>query len=742
MRTWGRAGVTLAVVCSVAVCLFGLWWSAREVGQTKGASDIAGLWSFLAGLVSAVVGGWALWLAVVALRGQRTPSVIAAELAQTVVRAEGAQYRQLLGSGAAVPDGRIDLAFTAIVSNVEGARPRGTLEDIVAYYKDLRPGRMVITGTPVLRADGQASGDAGTGKTVLALALLLGLAKDRTAQDPVPVRLVAASWRGNEIGDWLRTHLTNTYRLRARDASSIVASHLLLPVIDGLDEMESDPVPGYSSRASQLLRAIERFEHGDTHCPVILTCRQAPYQALADAGAEPGVVARVALSRVDAARASRYLRQRVGTTERGRARWQPVLNALTTVATASPASPAPPTGTVLAATLDTPWRLTLAATVFEERTPNGQYLRDPADLLDLASNGRLYEYLLDRYIGAAVTASPHEANTTRESAPLNSRQQLAADTTWHYLAVLARYLNSNTNTSGEQPRTVAGRTLSNTDLVLHELWPLVGRYRVRWTEQMMLIVLPLVIFLCLPLDPDAGNGALIAFMAFWVGPVLMYRRAWPHPQRIDFRQLLTRTGWGTAALGSILGFALGFLVTLAGNTGTENLSIIEAGFYNTSIATPIGVGGGFALGLIVNKKTTSIGPLKIVRRDFTAKAALVSVITLTSVLYTGFVYGPLVRFLFPDKALSGSGAPVLTGLVFGLISSFPIFILPFRGGSAALRYFAFLLNTRRSLPWRLGRFLDSCYQAGILRVAGTAWQFRHREIQDHLAARPTPPPRP
>lgn len=68
---------------------------------------------------------------------------------------------------------------------------------------------------------------------------------------------------------------------------------------------------------------------------------------------------------------------------------------------------------MLAGTLDTPWRLTLAATVFEERTPNGQYRRDPADLLD-------------RYIGTAVTAPRHEADTTLGTAPRNRRKQLAA----------------------------------------------------------------------------------------------------------------------------------------------------------------------------------------------------------------------------------------------------------------------------------------------------------------------------
>jgi hypothetical protein len=43
------------------------------------------------------------------------------------------------------------------------------------------------------------------------------------------------------------------------------------------------------------------------------------------------------------------------------------------------------------------------------------------------------------------------------------------------------------------------------------------------------------------------------------------------------------------------------------------------------------------------------------------------------------------------------------------------------------------------LPWRLGRFLHWCYtDAGLVRTAGIAYQFRHRELQDYLARHPQP----
>jgi hypothetical protein len=47
------------------------------------------------------------------------------------------------------------------------------------------------------------------------------------------------------------------------------------------------------------------------------------------------------------------------------------------------------------------------------------------------------------------------------------------------------------------------------------------------------------------------------------------------------------------------------------------------------------------------------------------------------------------------------------------------------------------------LPLGLSAFLTWCHSAGLLRTAGTAFQFRHRELQEWLAQqtpRPAPPP--
>ncbi|MFF2135913.1 NACHT domain-containing protein [Streptomyces sp. NPDC058193] len=724
-----------AAAFSVALCLLGLLWTLHALPGAKGDSDPAGVLALLPSLVSMVLGGWGTWAGFRSL--QKTAEAIAEDLATSVARTEGAQYRQLLGSGQAAADGRIDLAFTTGSTTVSGSRAEGTLEGISDYYRELRPGRMVITGTPSDGRYGPAGGDAGTGKTVLALALILGLATERSSRDPVPVRLTAASWPGGRIRDWLRTHLTEVHRLSRGNAARVVEADLVLPVIDGLDEMDQSTAPGYTSRAAALLREINRFERAGRHCPVVVTCRLTQYQALVEREVESGSVAHIAVARVDAARAHHYLSQRVAAMERSRARWQPVLSALEGAAAGSPGA-VPPEHALLAETLDTPWRLTLATTVFQERDPEGEYLRDPADLLVLADSGRLYEDLLDRYISAAVTAAHRGSDDASHRSGADTPAQLDADTTWRRLAFLARHLDDNSDSGDGSHRRVARRVLSSTDLLLHELWPLGGQHRTRWTERLlaMAALFPVATLAALALIPSGQTKALLVFLLVLLVAAL-YRPTWPKPRRIDVGRLRTPAGRRalivtTTAVFSIVFVIISSMGMYAGGPH-RNVFVIAAG---AGLAT--GVPAGLARGLMMKQENVGISPRHTIRMDLTAAlvfgpVAGVGASFLFSLMLVLFATGD-TDASFLDYALF-LFATTMVGLTAGAI----IFILPVGGGAASLRYLAFLLHTRRRLPWRLGHFLDTCYELGILRVSGMAWQFRHRELQNHLAARPTPP---
>ena len=81
------------------------------------------------------------------------------------------------------------------------------------------------------------------------------------------------------------------------------------------------------------------------------------------------------------------------------------------------------------------------------------------------------------------------------------------------------------------------------------------------------------------------------------------------------------------------------------------------------------------------------------------------------------------------------------GFVFGF--AFPIYL----GLYSSLTYTAWpsyvlvreWLVLHRRLPWSLMDFLADAHQRGVLRQAGSVYQFRHIDLQHRLATRPRPP---
>ena len=165
-------------------------------------------------------------------------------------------------------------------------------------------------------------GPVGAGKTTLALLLMESLLAGRNAADPVPVLLQASSLApGEMVRSWVVRILAGRYP-SLRDASAygpdapgdLVARHQVLPVIDGLDDLDGGP------RAA-LLGALQRALGRDQ--PLIVTCRTEEYhQAVAEAGRVPPGMAVIELQPVAAADAASFLeRGAAGPDEPG---WQQV----------------------------------------------------------------------------------------------------------------------------------------------------------------------------------------------------------------------------------------------------------------------------------------------------------------------------------------------------------------------------------------------------------------------------------
>lgn len=97
-----------------------------------------------------------------------------------------------------------------------------------------------------------------------------------------------------------------------------------------------------------------------------------------------------------------------------------------------------------------------------------------------------------------------------------------------------------------------------------------------------------------------------------------------------------------------------------------------------------------------------------------------------------YSFGPVYGLMVGLRV--GLEAFLVVGLTFGLAVGIGF------GAPSARRYLIFVLCSRGRLPWRLGAFLDWACVAGLLRLAGAAYQFRHRELQQWMTCHPGPPP--
>ncbi|MGX1807406.1 NACHT domain-containing protein [Nocardia sp. NPDC055321] len=156
----------------------------------------------------------------------------AEELAEGVRRRERSRLDHLgVTAGEEIPR---TLRITARHGDLSGP---DRITDLGGYLAESPAGRLLVLGDP------------GSGKTVAAAHLVLQLLARRTADAdrtaPVPVRVDASSWDPeHESLTWfLVRRLVADHRLHGRVAAELLAADLILPVLDGLDEIPAAPTP-------------------------------------------------------------------------------------------------------------------------------------------------------------------------------------------------------------------------------------------------------------------------------------------------------------------------------------------------------------------------------------------------------------------------------------------------------------------------------------------------------------------
>ena len=249
-------------------------------------------------------------------------------------------------------------------------------------YRRIPSKRLVILGEP------------GSGKSVLALLLGLGLTEKREPGRAVPVLLPLSSWDplSGDLDAWIVSYLAIAYYNGDSTVPRVLLkADLLLPILDGLDEI---PEALRRTATREINRAVQ-CDRG-----IVVTCRSVEFQDLIEGGAPtlrraPVVEVRPVLP-VDAIG---YLNE---------VEW-PDGVAWDRAAAALIHSPECP----LAQALSTPLMIGFARAVYERLGG------DPAELADeqrFGSRHAVEEYLTDRVVDAAYAPAAANAPTPRYSA--------------------------------------------------------------------------------------------------------------------------------------------------------------------------------------------------------------------------------------------------------------------------------------------------------------------------------------
>lgn len=608
-----------------------------------------------------------------------------AVLARAVHDSECEQWHRLVGGDVK----RIDLSYTRHPTAgrmAAGAATSGRLlasgpdhgvgPDVVGYFRRIDPRRLLVTGQP------------GAGKTTLALGLVTELLERPEANEPVPVRLSLSRWNTDtDLDAYLTEQLSETYDMAPKEAAQLVRRRLVLPVLDGLDELDplrEDGTPDpRAPRARSVLAALNTYRgrEGSRLGPVVLTCRTDHYEAF---GTHPGAdggqlldAARIEVDPVPAADAHAYLKDRT----LGPDRWRGLLEVLERE----------PDGS-LARILSTPWRLCLVATVY--RTSG-----DPSELLAHPTPEQLDADLLARFVPASVLLHAEHS----EHSVCSAYPEYTPERVHHWLHRLARHLE-NPDGEASRERTVRDRT----DIALHRLWPMAGVERVRrldgfLTAGLYTLFVPLI--LSLPCRVDISGP--VAFGAYLVWCAATGKKVGA-PNRLHVRGLRGRSG--RRALAWVLGLSL-------------VCGLGSGVFFTVYYGLPAGLASGVSLvvlyllsGAMTRTPSRAARPGDLVFDDLAARSV------------QGVAYGLMLGIPFGTMF----GTPV--GLSMGLVGALTM------SGGVGRRYLVLLLCARweKILPARPGVFLDWACEAGLMRLSGPAYQFRHQELQHWLAAHPRP----
>ncbi|MGH3251511.1 MAG: NACHT domain-containing protein [Trebonia sp.] len=569
------------------------------------------------------------------------------------------------------------------------------------FYKHISTGRLVIVGEP------------GYGKTLLAIQLVLQILHARTKVDPpgkkLPVPVSVAGWDGDEdLPTWLAKRLKEEWHLSPAIGRALIRRHLILPVLDGLDEVGARR--DENERLKRQLSVLRRLNssygatRGNQPVPIIMTCRTEDYRPLRKA--EGGLVnaAVVAVQPLNRILVMNYLSTRfdpartVHSTDG--AQW---LEFVRKVGDG-------PEGN-LEKCLQSPWFLSLAISACRAGEATVVQLEKFQDLAILEG------FLTASSISAATQLHPRGVRTLDSVAKEETRQkrlegpdsQYDPEEVRMWLTTLADHLDWQ-----------ARNGLSSTSIDLLTFWRVAeakGDY-------------PRLIHTCIgvfggilagTLGGEFGDGVVgLTIMTFTVAGGIGFGlwaglRRNPQPSRVTLPQVSDSRGRIVISLAIIIALLGGIGGYLIGRSAAIGVSEgVSAGF-----ATLVSAGLG-------DSRVKVLQPRDALRTDLGFGVTLGIVYVALGGLPGGLT-GGILSHLHLNRYLTVPGSIALA-LVVGLIAGVSL------GARSWLRYMITIgLEARKGrLPWRFETFMDWAYGAGLLRLTGVSYQFRHDKLKISL----------
>ncbi|MCX4826124.1 NACHT domain-containing protein [Streptomyces sp. NBC_01142] len=566
-------------------------------------------------------------------------------------------------------------------------------------------------------------GEPGSGKSTLLMRLLLVLLGQREAGDRVPVIFSIASWDPNAQGlkAWMADQLVRDHtflglpdqaepsRPRTR-ARALLDRNKILPILDGFDELLEALQP-------QALHAIsQEVEDGQ---PVVLSSRTAEYATAVTSSTTRVAVpltgaAGISLLPLDPGPATDYLKQDLGGEHiPAAARW----NAVLPLASGSP----------LERALSTPLGLFLARTIYNPRPHEAPTsLPNPRELLGFHSRQAVMVHLFDAYVPAAYRTNKEQPCRWRTEKAQRALKFLAhhiehhvggSDIAWWELrkALSPRLLLLMLS-------LVAGLAVSTAvtlvTLLAFGLWAATSFGLQAGVELGLLTV-------------SSGIGLFAGLTAAGLVTVVAVRVGETEPS------VGIRWSWHRFAAGrrGRLQFAIaGGVCLLAVQNGLESgwWAAAEGALTATLFGTLAWVLVFLLMGFeeVPSDQNTAVGPANVLGRDRrTFRTA-----SLVSMLLGGGAVG--VGVGIPTGLSDGLGAGLAfgccVGLWAGLMSASTVGL-----NATAWAPFAvtkMLLAVKGDVPRDLMAFLADAHQfRGVLRQSGAVYQFRHQDLQRHLA---------